>query len=477
MLTKLRKNRIIAAIASFFDKQYFPFIVGAAVAILHITGQNEVGFIFIGLLLAFINLFSPNIRPAVPVTFTVVLVVSTRADYMQAAVEYFKRPLVILVIVIALVLVIVSALLRLYYDKTVLNCFRKRRLTYGFLAYSVALLLSGLGTPYFAVDSWGLAVTVILTGLVFYMFFSGTLERRDDDPEYLAYCSMAAAAVIIVELAALYMRVYVPGEALGAEFKNKLIIGWGISNPIGELLVFMLAPVFMLVYKKKHGWLYYLFAVVTMVAVYFSLSRNALMIGTVVFVFMTVMCIIGSKNRIGVSVIAGACVLSLTILLIVARDSEAVKNVFAFITKTGMNDNGRFELWRSFFDLFREYPILGTGFAAYGTVGEASMRMAHNTILQLLGSCGVVGFAAHVYHRVQTVSIFTKKPNISRSFIGVALLAYVTMGLLDPIYFFANFTIYYTIMLVFAEKDLERRLEADATAAEKPIASTEEQSI
>lgn len=481
MLTKIRNNKIISAIAAFFDKKYFPFIVGAVIAALHITGQNEVGFIFIGLLLAFINLFSPNIRPAVPVAFTAVLVVSTRADYMQSAVEYFTRPLVIAVIVVAIGFVIVSALLRLYFDKTVLNCFRKRRLTYGFAAFSAVLLLGGLGTPYFAADSWGLAITVIFTGLVLYLFFSGTLERRDDDLEYLAYCSTAAAAVIVVELAALYARVYVPGEALGVWFKNKLFIGWGISNPIGELLSFLLAPVFLLVYQKKHGWLYYIFAVVVLIAVYFSLSRNALIFGTAVFVSMTALCVIGSKNRVGVASIAGACLIALILLFVLGKDTEAIKNLFAFITKMGMNDNGRFGLWKRFFGFFLEYPLFGAGFAACGTINEASMRMAHNTIFQILGSCGIVGIAAHVYHRVQTVLIFTKKPNISRSIIGVALLAYIMMGLFDPIYMFANFTIYYTIMLVFAEKDLERSLEltagADEVQNEKTVEKTDEKSL
>ena len=163
------------------------------------------------------------------------------------------------------------------------------------------------------------------------------------------------------------------------------------------------------------------------------------------------------------------------------KDTEAVKNLFAFITKMGMNDNGRFGLWKRFFGFFLEYPLFGAGFAACGSVSEASMRMAHNTIFQILGSCGIVGIAAHVYHRVQTVLIFTKKPNISRSIIGVALLAYITMGLFDPIYLFANFTIYYTIMLVFAEKDLERSLElkagADEAKNEKTAEKTDEKSL
>ena len=77
--------------------------------------------------------------------------------------------------------------------------------------------------------------------------------------------------------------------------------------------------------------------------------------------------------------------------------------------------------------------------------------------------------------------IFTKKPNISRSIIGVALLAYIMMGLFDPIYMFANFTIYYTIMLVFAEKDLERSLEltagADEAQNEKTAEKTDEKSL
>ena len=197
MLESIRKNKIIAAVAAFMDRKYFPFIMGAIIAILHIAGLNEVGFVFVGVVLCFINLFSSDTRPAVPVVFTAVLVVSTRSDKMQASVEYFTRPSVIAVLVVAMSLIIVSALLRLYYDKSVLGCFKVRRLSYGFAAFSAALLLGGLGSKFFAVDSWELAVTMILTGLILYMYFSGTLKRRDDDLEYLAYCCMTTAAVII----------------------------------------------------------------------------------------------------------------------------------------------------------------------------------------------------------------------------------------------------------------------------------------
>ena len=464
MLEKIRNNRIISAIAGFIDKKYFPFIVGAIIAVLHITGLNEVGFLFIGLLLSFINICSPNIRPAIPVVFTAALVVSTRAEKMSATVDYFTRPSVIAVIVVAVALIIVTALLRLYFDKSLPACFKKRRLTYGFIAFSAVLVLGGVGTPYFAVDSLGLAFSMILTGLVFYAFFSGTLVRRDDDMEYLGYSCMTVVAVIIVELVALYMRVYKPGMPLDSAFKDKLFIGWGISNPIGELLAFMLAPTFMFVYKKRHGWLYYLFAVVTMAAVYMSLSRNALLIGGAAFVVMTLVCIIGSKNRIGISAVAGSIAVALILVFAFGKNTAGVKNLFAFFKDAMLNDRGRFELWRRFTGFFREYPVLGAGFAACGSIGEASMKMAHNTIFQILGSCGVIGMLAHVYHRVQTVLIFTKKPNVARTAIGGALLTYILMGLLDPIYFFANFTLYYTIMLVFSEKDLERSLESDAAA-------------
>ena len=459
MLGKIRNNKIISAIAGFIDKKYFPFIAGAVIAVLHITGLNEAGFIFIGLLLSFINICSPNIRPAIPVVFTAVLVVSTRAEKMETTVDYFTAPAVIAVIAVVVVSVIVTALLRLYFDKSLPACFKKRRLTYGFIAFSAVLVLGGVGTPYFAVDSLGLAFSMILTGLVFYMFFSGTLVRRDDDMEYLGYSCMTVAAVIIVELVALYIRVYKPGMPLDSAFKDKLFIGWGISNPIGELSAFMLAPTFMFAYKKKHGWLYYIFAAATMAAVYLSLSRNALLIGGAAFVVMTIVCIIGSKNRIGISAVAGAIAVALIFTFSLGKNTEAVKNVFAFFKDAMLNDRGRFELWRRFMGYFAEYPVLGAGFAACGSIGKASMKMAHNTIFQILGSCGVVGMIAHVYHRVQTVLIFTKKPNVARTAIGGALLTYVLMGLLDPIYFFANFTLYYTIMLVFSEKDLERSLE------------------
>ena len=89
----------------------------------------------------------------------------------------------------------------------------------------------------------------------------------------------------------------------------------------------------------------------------------------------------------------------------------------------GFFDNGRFALWEASWKSFLQNPIFGVGF--YHTCdglgsGYAGLHcLSHNTVLQLLGSCGVVGMAAYAYHRYTTYRLFFAKFNHLAFFMGI----------------------------------------------------------
>lgn len=81
-------------------------------------------------------------------------------------------------------------------------------------------------------------------------------------------------------------------------------------------------------------------------------------------------------------------------------------------------------------------------------------NFAHNTIVQILSSAGIVGLLGYIIHRIQTVKLFVSKPTINRLYLVLGVVAYVVMGLIDTITFFASFVVVYTIFLVCIEKDV-----------------------
>ena len=73
--------------------------------------------------------------------------------------------------------------------------------------------------------------------------------------------------------------------------------------------------------------------------------------------------------------------------------------------------------------------------------------MYHNTVFQLLGSCGIIGLAAYVFHRVQTVISFFKNPTLERVYIAVTIITLLVLNLLDNHLFYMLPTLVYSTLL------------------------------
>ena len=75
----------------------------------------------------------------------------------------------------------------------------------------------------------------------------------------------------------------------------------------------------------------------------------------------------------------------------------------------------------------------------------------HNTVIQLLASCGLVGLLCYSVHRLQTIGMFWQKRHSDVVFIGFSVLALLIMSLLDCHFFNIGPTLFYSIALAFAE--------------------------
>ena len=75
----------------------------------------------------------------------------------------------------------------------------------------------------------------------------------------------------------------------------------------------------------------------------------------------------------------------------------------------------------------------------------------HNTIIQLMASCGIIGLIAYAVHRLQTVKLLFKKRNLATGFIALALMALLGMSLLDCHMFNIGPAFFYSMTLLFIE--------------------------
>ena len=446
----LADNKIIAKLRPFFDGRLFPVVLGAVLFLCYALRLPLTALILLALSFVFICLFSEDTRPGLAVLMLGFL--SLRYKYDLPA---YLSIGAIIVYSVGGALVAAAAIYRLAITERISH---KRTLWITLALLGAAFLLGGVGSRYYELRSFLVAIGNAALLLVIYFFFSYTIKPREDNLVYLARICAVAICVIALQLAELYLRSFQAGMRLDGVWKEEgLILGWGISNLVGEMLVTLLPAVFYLIYKEKRGYWYYFVVAIACVATYFTLARGALLCGVaVVLAGIIVNCLFGKNKWVNVGM-ASTLFLGLIGALVYLQISQKGRDIFAFFVEAGFSDRGRFELWEACVGLWRESPIFGVSFSAYRhlELQKETLYTAHNTIIQMLSGTGIVGLTAYLLHRAHTVWLLFKKPSLDRFFMAGCIVAALAVSLVGPLFFRTYFLIFYAVFLTMLEKSLE----------------------
>ncbi len=320
----------------------------------------------------------------------------------------------------------------------------------------VAVLVGGVFTKYYSLDNFINAAAIALTLFGIYAFFAFTLKSREDNLIYIARVCAVAICVIALEVLEFYLRHYEKGMPLDAAWKYNLRLGWTRSNMVGEMLAFLLPSVFYLIYKEKFGFFYWLILPVAILAIYFTFSRNALLwCGVSTVVCVVVNCCSG-RNKV-----VNLCVTTLLLVAVIVgvlflQKAGKLDKLIEFFKEVGFDSRGRFKLWKDHWNLFLQSPLHGVGYKTYEAINGDWAAKAHNTLIQMLGSSGLIGLSLYAVHRVQTVRTIVKKPRADRLFMGGCILVGLLISLLSPLFFQVYFRVYYVVILIAIEKSHNR---------------------
>ena len=465
MPEKIYNNKIVAKVRNFIDGSLFPIFVGAFILLFYFLRLHIVALAVLAFLVSLILLFCKDIRPAIPEVVLSHLVLCHYYGEIGVG-SYLKTSSIVVYCVFGAMVLGSLAFNLIAYRKG--RKLQKSKIGTGLLCMCCAFLFGGIFSKYYAINNF-------LTGLVFtgayfvvYAVFFVAMEHRADNLRYVAIVCCVSASVVICQIAHIYAVKYTAGMALDNDWKSLIVAGWGISNTLGEFLAMFFPAVFYLIYKEKRGYLYYILLVLMAIALFFTLCRAGILFGGGAFVVCSVIvCLKGENkkiNRIITAVLGAMCIA----VAVVGITPGLLDKVFAFFSDTGMNDRGRFPIWKEWLRLFKEEPILGVGFRAYRIVHPLAFAInAHNTPIQMLAGTGIMGFMLYLFHRVETVKLFTKKPNLERMFLGGVALVGVLCSLLDPLFFRAYFAMYYSVCLLAVEKSLTHDEQEDKENSEQ----------
>ena len=446
-MAKLKENAI-----SFFNSKLYPIFLATIIFIGHTFSCELFSMSLLVLCLSASVLICDDLRVAI----APVLMIAFSFSYKTFLSGLLGSITFLIVVIISLLLIFgsVTAHMILYKKGQRIKDLPKSPLFWGFVALSGGLLLNGFFNfkAYAPINITFALLLVFFFTIIYFAFYIG-IEERKDVSEYVIFIFYVASVLLIAQMAVLLLRDATFSEG-GAMIKESLILGWGMWNNVGGMLTMLLPVHFYYASTKKHGYIYYISAIITYTVIALTLSRSSLLFATVISIISVVLiCVRGENKKINkiitLSLLGIGVILAIPIVILLW---DKISAFFGSYINQGFNSNGRLDLYKHGLENFITHPIFGGGFDSCleDNFGHGiDPNRYHNTIIELLATCGVVGFGAYCYHRYQTIKLFIKKKSdLSCIFLGMCALALLLTSLLDNHIFNLYPTMYYSIILV-----------------------------
>lgn len=467
-LEKIKRSKALDIIKKIISSKYLPFATAAVMLACYYLGWDIVAIYYIGIVIILILLLLDDITPLVPQVLFINLVISLK-NSPSAAVGgsgYYSSPAIL-----ALILVIGALIAAALIYRLVLCCIKKQLklspIFYGLCVLCFALLLNGLFSAGYTPKNilYGAVLSVCLLGL--YVIVKGNVKINKENFDKIAYGFVALSVLLIVEL----LVVYATTEGLfasGTINRNKIIFGWGVYNGYGLLIVMCIPAVLYLAGKEKCGYLLTGYSLIVLAASILCCSRQAMIGAVIIYPVSLIILLVKGKYRIPNICIAAAAVAAGIVLICIFREKFIgfFKTVFNNVFVNGeLNGSGRWRIWKQALEYFSDAPVFGSGFYVnYNYSSAAGLSfvplMAHNTVLELMAACGILGLAAYLVHRVQTVISFFKNITIERTFIALTILPILILSLLDNhVFLIFPLLIYASLLAVFDESQKKAEVE------------------
>lgn len=306
-----------------------------------------------------------------------------------------------------------------------------------------------------------LATAFIVAVCVFYLFFLVTTEKKkgEDMLHYIILIMLVAGIVITAQMIIYYIRLGDFDNILQSVRQKELQLGWGGSNNVAPMLSLTLPASFYYAIKKKgYGFLFVILAIFQYMLILSTSCRGTILFTTLALPFMICFTMAKTQNKfaVGLTFSISFCII---ILLVVLYGSSFVDIITRMISR-GLDDSGRFSIYQSAIDTFKEFPIFGAGwdYRLGEMAGDGySPYWYHSTPLQIMANMGVVGlifFSYFSYWRYRS-ALFTKNFKVAKLTIAAGMLLFELYGLIDVNYFGPTFFITMVIMSFAIEKSLD----------------------
>lgn len=447
-------RKIIDRISAFMDSIWFAVVLGLIELLSYYLGLDLIIILCVSFFLSFALLFKKNLSCLLPLFLFMSSMVSLKNSPGNVENQngfYFSS----LIYVPCIIAVAIPVCIVLYF--AIFNLIKKKidfnTLLISILILGVAFLANGLFC-----DSY-IFLDFVFGFFMFFFFlllFLAILPRITVDEKSLKTIARQIeiySFVIIAELLVFYINFFIEGNKIDSRLI--IFLGWGNRNTIGMLLSICFCFLFYLVKKeddKKFKILAIVGFILTSIGIIMSFSRQVYLSVAALITFYLLYGIIkkkGNNRKKYIAFFSAWCVLGISFVA-----TCFYLGYFSVLTKENINliSDGRISLWKEALTAFTECPIFGKGFYFLG--GDPKVQLdnvmplcCHNTILEILGACGIFGFLSYALYRIMTIKEIVKNFNNDKLCAICGLFMILFMSLLDIHIFDLLGTCIYIVLL------------------------------
>lgn len=344
--------------------------------------------------------------------------------------------------------------------------FRKNALFSGMVVLGCAYLVGGLGSAAFPnMLAKNTLFALMQCGAVIlpYWLLCGGVDWKTARRDYLAWIGFSAGGILLFEILGIYLQNNVIID--GTIYRDYIYTGWGIHNNLGGMLAMMIPFAFFLATKYHKGWIGTVVGSAFYIGVLLTCSRSSILVGSIIYLVCITLMLHYARNRrhntIALITVIGTIILALVLF------HKQLLVLFSDLLDMGMDPSSRDTIYMEGLESFMQAPLFGNSFYSPGfvpwdwsTVDSFSGFFPprwHNTLVQLLASCGIFGIGAYLHHRIETVRLFFRHACKETVFISCSLGVLLLCSLFDCHFFNIGPVLFYSAALAFTENCFNNR--------------------
>ena len=475
-LKSIRGSALISNINDILTSFYGVGILGIFTFLAFAFSLELEFYTFVVLYTIYVGIFADDFTPLMPL-FIFCYIAPSKANNpgLQTDGLFYGSTATYLVTIVAIAVVVL--LVRIVFDKEMgaRRLFTKKRaLLPGMLVLGASYLLSGILHPQYAEYAKGnltFAAIQFVSVILLYFIFSATVDWDYFDFEYIAFIGLVMGFVVSAEVGFIYFTGdIIQNGVIGDRYLIQT--GWGCYNNIGAIISMSIPFAFYFASRKRGSTAFLAIACLLFIAVVFTGSRGSLVGAILAFGISFIYTFIKCENKREFRIASFVLFAVLVAGAWVAREKLAgiFQNIPNIFNNDGgsisVSDSGRLEYYKNGIQVYLKNPIFGQSFypmeqdlCSFSVVPEFISFFPprwHNTIIQMMASCGTVGILAYLYHRFSTVMLYCKKRTKNNTYLLFCLGTLLCMSLLDCHFFNVGPVLFYSTVLAVFEFALEK---------------------